>query len=77
MEKVATNSPKRKADGDNRTLYFKIGDKWRRWLSALKQEQWMRLATPSTLTIGDKCGGGGQPVSKQNTVHDGIDYYST
>ena len=69
---MATNYPTREADVDSRTLYFRIGDKWRRWSSYFKLEQWMRVATLSTLTMGDKCGGG-HPVSKQNTAHYGVD----
>ena len=37
----------------------------------------MRVATLSTLEMGDTCAGGGHPVSKKNPVHYGIVWYTT
>ena len=73
MEEAATDSPTNKSSRwDSHTLYFKIGDKRKRWPSPLKKEKWMGVATPSTLKMGDKCEGGGHPIFNTNTVYYGI-----
>ena len=76
MEEAATHSPtKREVDGDSHTLYFKIGDKWKRWPSPLKKEKWLGVAILSSLKMCDKCEGGGHPIFNTNTVHYGIGDY--
>ena len=57
---------------NNDTLYFKIGDKWKRWPSPLEQEKWMKPATLFTLKMGDTCARSGHAVSNKNTVRYGI-----
>ena len=72
VQETVTHFPTREVDGDSHTLFFKIGDQWRRWPAPLKKAKWMRVATPSTLKMGHKCEGGGHPVSKKSIVHYGI-----